>query len=205
METISCENPIWKSDKTISCKIPIDFPIGGYSVAVSVGNQSSTFSSSISNLPPPEVISVFPSTGPAVGETLINVEVQNFNDITNFAVQFVGGAFTIPASNCIKTASNLINCTTPAVPITGAYDVKLVVGDLSNTLLTGYTYDPAIITDIYPNTGPGIGGYEISIIGKNFGTGCCANALVFFGNTACSNSQRFNDSIITCTAPPVTI
>jgi IPT/TIG domain len=205
----TCEIPTFISSSIISCVIPTNLPAGNFTAKVTISNQeASTGGVTGLVLLPPIIDAIFPSNGSTVGGTLITLTVQNLYELKEVIFSYTSNLLTtdIPATGCLQTGPNTVDCLTPAVPISDAYDVRLTLENAGGTLLKGFTYNPAIVTSISPNNGAGTGNYPISIFGNNFGTNCCGievDIIVLFGIAPCTNPTRESDTLITCTAPPV--
>jgi IPT/TIG domain len=200
----TCTGASFVSSSSIQCQIG-NLQHGNFTVKVQIGNQYYSGDVYAFNAMPPTISSISPLNGPALGGTPITITVSNLFQFKNITFSHNLGfeIIILPATNCSQQGFDTINCLTPAVPLPVIFSVNIIDGDFSNTFTPGFTYDPAFVTSINPDSGAGVGGYNISIYGVNFGTGCCALPVVIFDKAACSNPKRVNDSLITCTVPPV--
>ena len=203
--TFNCSNSVWQNSSFISCVIPDDLPSGNFSIFVVFGNQTASNRLYGLNVLPPVITSISPTQGPSLGGESVILVVQNLFELERITFSSNSYEVTRIASNCYQTSASTVNCTTPAVPISGVYNISISTGVLSGPQFFGYTYDAANVNKIRPNNGTGAGGDQISIIGSNFGTGCCVTATVTFGPNVCQNAERVNDSLITCISPAVSI
>jgi IPT/TIG domain len=176
-------------------------------VRVTVGNQNSVSPVSGLHLLPPVVSSITPSTGPALGGSSVTLTVTNLYDFVavNFNYTLGSPPMVRQATQCVVTMPSTINCKSPSVPFSSLYNISVTVGNLTGPQTIGYRYDNPSVSSISPESGATTGGYQISIIGVNFGTGPgqLAPPQVNFGPNSCGSPVRVNDSLITCIAPAV--
>ncbi len=140
------------------------------------------------------VDSVFPSSGPESGGTLVIVTGTGFEP---GAIVSFGGA---PVATTFFDSTQL-RCTTP--PGTGTVDVAATNPDTqSGTLLNGFTYNPVpTVSNVTPGNGPETGATSVTITG----TGFLSGPFVFFGLLGVADNVVVVDSTaITCSTPPGT-
>ena len=112
------------------------------------------------------VTSILPASGPITGRTVIAITGENFVD---GATVTIGGK---AATDVVVVSSTQITAKTPAGSA-GVVDVVVTnLASQSDTLSAGFTYiPPPTVTAISPNSGPMLGGTEVTITGENFQNG----------------------------------
>jgi hypothetical protein len=208
----NCLNILRVNSSLLSCIIPSNLPAGNFSVLVEIGNQNSRNSSTplyAVNLWDPIITSMSPLQGPALGNTPINLVVQDLIEFVSVNFQYAVNAsylVSVPAANCTQTGSNNLSCQSPVVSFAAAYNITVTVGDYTGSIYSApFVYDRAVVSSISPRNGTTAGGVPFWITGVNFGSGCCMPIplLVSFGPYECRNSIRVNDSHIFCNTGPV--
>jgi hypothetical protein len=140
----------------------------------------------------PVISGVFPQSGTSLGDDLIEISGDNFNDDT--LVKFGG----IPATEIDALTPQLIVCRSPA-STAGLVDVSIQQDIFSSTLIKSYLYvPPPAAKKILPRSGPTSGGTAVTITGTNFS----ADAEVEIDGEPCSNIVVVNATTITCVTPP---
>lgn len=117
----------------------------------------------------PNIITIFPSTGPMAG--LQNITITGTEFVNGMAVE-IGGD---PATNVAVVDTTTLTALTPPGSTAGPADVIIVMKDPkagSSTLPNGYAYlEMPNITSVSPTTGPKAGGQSVSIVGAHFVAG----------------------------------
>lgn len=147
------------------------------------------------------ITSVTPASGPTDGGTTVSIAGSGFQSGPTLAVTF--GGVAAPAVSYVN--ANLVNCTTPAHPATGAVDVVLTNPDATTaTLPGGFTYTSSApaptVSAVSPISGDVAGGTAVTITGTNFVDG--AGLTVDFGGTQATSVTFGSSTSITCTTPP---
>lgn len=148
--------------------------------------QTATFAGTFQFvIPPPQLSSVNPASGPTQGGT--SVELIGSDMHPNAVVTF--GANT---ATCTWVSSGKLTCTTPAGS-NGPVAVKVTNPDGKFAQLAGgFTYAaPPVVSSVSPTSGPEAGGTRITLTGQNFKTGAAvevggvaATAVTFISATA---------------------
>ncbi len=164
---------------------------GNYSVTAAVtGLSAATFS--LSNLAPPAVVGISPTSGPTAGGTSVTITGANFTGAT--AVRFG----TTSANNITAVNSTTITATSPAG--TGTVDVTVTTpgGTSATSAADQFTYAaPPTVTSVFPASGPIAGGTSVTITGTNF-TGA---TTVNFGTIAGTNVTLISPTQILVNSP----
>jgi hypothetical protein len=143
--------------------------------------------------PAPSITSVNPTIGTAAGGVNITITGNNF---------VYGDQIRVSGLDCLNiNIINLttINCDTPA----STPGIKTIIitsphtGDSNSVNFEYIAVPPLAINSVTPNTGPTIGGTQITIGGTSFEAG----TTVTVGSNACSNITLINSSTITCITP----
>jgi formylglycine-generating enzyme required for sulfatase activity len=108
----------------------------------------------------------------------------------------VGG---VPATNVVATL-NQITATTPAGAL-GPAVVRVTTAAGTVTALQSFTYMPASVSSIAPNTGTSAGGSQITITGAYL----ALTTGVTVGGSPCSNVTVVNASTVTAVTPAGTL
>ena len=141
----------------------------------------------------PAVTSVSPNSGPTAGGTSVVISGTGFTGATE--VDFGTGAsvpFTVVSDGEITTTSPPGSSIVSIRVITPAGESALSFHDV-------FTYANApTITELFPSSGPTVGGTAVSITGSGF-TGATS---VTFGGVAASNLTVVSNTQLTVTAPP---
>jgi hypothetical protein len=146
--------------------------------------------------PPPAIVSVTPTNGPATGGTFVTITGSNF--VIGLSVKFGGSnATSVNFSN-----STLITAVTPA-HAAGPVHVAVQTPDLQ----TGFAFNaftfvatsppPPAIVSITPTNGPTTGGTLVAITGSNFVSGLS----VLFGTSNAASVNFSNSTLITAVTP----
>ena len=77
------------------------------------------------------------------------------------------------------------------------HSVVVTVGRLRNQLTQAFTYDATRITALKPTNGPTTGNYDVTILGKSFGT-MAYNTTASVGGSPCKTMAWTSDSSIAC-------
>lgn len=147
-------------------------------------------------LPPPEVTSIAPNTGPAAGGTYALVTGDKIQD---GALLFVGRA---PASEVVATAPSLISGRLGPGDV-GSADVEVTnpdgqSGRLSNAFAYYAEEGPGpTIAGLSPMSGPTVGGTPVDVVGKGFRAG----ALVLFGGRPASGVVATGEAALSSRTP----
>ncbi len=145
--------------------------------------------------PPPAVISISPSSGPARGGTSVTLTGNGLTGAT--AVTFGSIAGTITGT----TTDTSITAISP--PRTGTIDITVTTSGGTSPLSTAdkFNYQPSpTVTDISPSSGPARGGTPVTITGSGF-TGA---TTVDFGIGNAATFTANNDTTLIATSPPGT-
>ena len=113
---------------------------------------------------------------------------------------------TILITNCSQIGPYNLFCNMPPMPFHTTVDLAVVFNqNMSGPPFSGLIYEKPSISSISPATLNYFGGTIFSILGRNFGSGCCSPfpPVVTFGNISCSNATRMGDDLISCISPPV--
>ena len=174
----------------ITCTIP-----PGQGINLNVVVIVSSLSSASGYIPtysynPPTILSVSPLTGPTSGGITLTVNGTNFG---------ISGYVVVGSSTCVSSggvvAHSLILCTLPAG--SGAQSLFVQVGSLSSAPVT-FTYDPPIISNIFPTSGPTSGGTTLTIFGQSFGT----SGIITIGGVVCPIlPSTYTQASIQCQLP----
>lgn len=140
-----------------------------------------------------------PATGPTTGGTIVIITGKNFT--APLTVAF--GSTPAPSFN-INSATQ-ITVLSPSHGVAEAVDVRVTKG--SNTSPVGaatkFTYASAvpIVTQLAPNQGSTVGGYDVVITGLGF-TGATCPGAVKFGAMPAPSCTVINDTTLSVKAPP---
>lgn len=182
---------------TISCQTPAH-SAGVVDVTVKNSNGASTMPEAFVFQDPPDLISVSPGSGLFSGGTAVTLSGSDFCDIGTTTVSFGDE----PASNVAVRSPTQITCVTPAHS-PGAVDVVVTNEFGSDTLVDGFTYNPApdppTVSGVTPGYGGAAGGTAITISGSDFTT--TEDTSVTIGGSAGLNVVVVNQTTITCTTP----
>ena len=166
-------------------------PAGTGTVDVTVTTTGGTSAKSAADeyaYQPPDISSISPTHGPAVGGTTVTISGVNFSGAT--AVDFG----STPATSFAFKSDGQITATSPA----GTGTVQVTVTTPSGTSNgMQYSYDAPSITGISPTRGPALGGTTVTISGVNF----LGVTAVDFGSTPATSFAFKSDGQITATSP----
>lgn len=181
-----------QSSSLLTCRTP-GHPAGQVDVTVSTSYGSDTLLSGFEYEDyPPQVSSVEPGHGAPGGGTFVTVSGKFFVEGTEvFFDSVLAGSISV-------VNSSTITCLTPAGNGPGSVHVTVLNFFGTDVLEDGYTYDPPppVINTINPDSGPNIGGYEVTISGQNF----CSVTSVLFGLSGALVVYA-DDSTILCVTP----
>lgn len=140
-----------------------------------------------------------PATGPTTGGTIVIITGKNFT--APLSVSF--GATQALSFN-INSATQ-ITVLSPSHGVAEAVDVRVTKGTNVSPVgpATKYTYTSAvpIITQLSPNQGSTVGGYDVVITGLGF-TGATCPGAVKFGAMPAPTCSVINDTTLSVKAPP---
>src|SRR6516162_2503748 len=145
-------------------------------------------------VPPPQVISIAPTSGSGSGGTTVTINGFNFTGAT--AVYFgssLATSFTVVSSTQITAIS-------PAMLSGGVVDITVTTPYGTSVINSGdqYTYIAVpVVTSISPTSGSTVGGTVVTVTGTNF-TGATA---VKFGTLAATSFTVNSPTQITATSP----
>jgi len=161
-------------------------------VVTNPASLSDTLTGGFTYVPPPDVTAISPQSGPVPGGTAITITGENF--LSGASVK-IGG---VAATNVIFVSKTKITAKTPAGSA-GNADVVVTNPDAqSDTLTGGFTYIlPPTVTAISPQSGPVVGGTEITITGENFQNG----ATVTIGENPATDVAFASETTITAKTP----
>ena len=114
------------------------------------------------------ITGVTPATGPAAGGNQVTISGAGFDPSTGHtSVDF--GPNESTSVNCNVFGTQCTAIVPPAIGLAGAtVDVKVTASGASATAFSAYTYNAPIITKVSPNSGPTVGGTQVTISGSNF-------------------------------------
>ena len=138
----------------------------------------------------PTVTKLSPKKGPAIGGNSVTIKGKNLGEAVS--VSFGG------TESELITADGTESVTAVAPPGAGVVDVTVTTVDGTNELGSSdhYTYGPASITEISPNTGPVAGGTEVTVTGNGFLEGAGQTEFIFNKGVATNVECT---SLTTCT------
>ncbi len=138
----------------------------------------------------PSVTSIGPSSGPAIGGTVVTINGSGFTAAST--VQFG----TAAATSVVYVSATQITATAPV----GVGVVDITVTTSGNTSATSasdqFSYVPSV-TSISPSSGPATGGSVVTINGSGFTAGSTAK----FGTAAATGVVYVSATQITATSP----
>lgn len=142
-----------------------------------------------------QVLAVSPPSGPAAGGNVVTVVAKGLTDPLDTQVSFGGKPGVLKGVDPV--AHTILVQTPPGV--VGAVDVTVQNSNGSNTLVSGYTYEPFIkVYEVLPNLGPKEGGTAITVSGVGFKPGLQLRV----GALPASNVQVPDSETITAVTPP---
>ncbi len=144
-----------------SVDVSVVNPDGGWDTAT---DGFSYYDANSLSDPPPVIATIFPAVGTVDGGTSVSVVGANFQ--AGARIFFGSAEATVTAS---PTSTNR-DVTTPANP-PGSTSVTVVNPDgLTHSLNGAFVYfsPPPLISVVSPDVGSTAGGYEVTLIGKNF-------------------------------------
>jgi len=146
------------------------------------------------------ITGVVPNSGTELGGETVVITGDCFPSEGDISVTFGGVVATVTAVTNYYAPGSQATVTTPAYPVNAAETVDVVVTNwrtgATDTLLGGFTYNPAapVVTGVSPASG--IFGTDVTITGENFDL----NATVTFNGTPATVTGQTATSI-TVTAP----
>ncbi|MGQ9592491.1 MAG: IPT/TIG domain-containing protein, partial [Planctomycetota bacterium] len=145
-------------------------------------------------IPPPEVVSISPVSGPTAGGTAVVILGSGF---LGGATVLFGGAV---AEDVIVVTASRITCATPP-HAAGVVDVVVRNIDGQSAMLeAGFQYiAPPAIASVIPPEGPVTGGTQTTILGSGFQS----DAEVTFGGYAAGEILVISGGEIACRTPSV--
>jgi len=169
-------------------------PTGGF-VDVVVKNpdgQEGTLVDGFEYLDPPDVVSVWPPTGPNTGATMVQVQGSGFH--AESEVWFGQNK----ATRIIYSSPTLLLATSPVATVESIVEVRVVNPDGNeDSLAEAFTYTnpsalgPApVITAMFPQAGPTSGGTRVGLDGLNFSLDGRAIMVPNVASTAYIRSDR---------------
>jgi hypothetical protein len=146
--------------------------------------------------PPPQLLSLTPTSGPSAGGTLMTITGAHF---------LAGAAVTVdgsPATSVTVVSPTQITAVTTGGSV-GAKDVRVINPDAQSAVIVGgFTYTiaelPPTLTGIFPSSGPFTGGTAVTLSGANFKNG----ALVTIDGNSASSVVVVSSVQITAVTPP---
>ena len=170
---------------------------GVYSGAVVASSNGVTGTASVTvNASAPTVTAIAPTSGPAAGGTNVTVTGTNF---TTGATVTIGG---VAATNVAIVSSTQITATTAARPA-GQSDVVVTnPGNLSATLVNGFTFvAPPTLLGVAPTTA--LTGQSITISGGGFASGASVTIGGANGNATIQSATTGTATVPSGLAPGV--
>ena len=204
---LDCLISKWVSDTSLLCQVPrsAENSINGeVKAGVKVANVSASVMADFRYMIAPQVVSVEPSTGVAVGGSRISITGAGFGTSLETVVARINN------EDCLNTtwqSQSSVVCISPAG--TGSRrSVGVEVTSQSTTIyrtrMNSFAYKPPVATDIVRDgnsmwNGPTTGAISMTIIGENFGTKDAeSQAQAGVGNTICSSTGWTSDSSLGC-------
>lgn len=180
------------SPTTVTCRTPNG--TGVVDVLVTNGYGTGTLEDGFRYVPPPDVASVTPNTGPETGGTPVAIAGANFTTSGDTVVLFGSSA----ATSVSVVDSTRIECVTP--PGTGMVSVRVTNSFGSDALDSGFKYRPAPrCTSLSPDFGSEAGGTVVTIVGGSFFAD--AGTVVLFGSAPATAVTVLDATRIRCTSP----
>ena len=174
-------------DSSITATVPLTATSGKVSIAV---GGVPTSSNVVFTIPPPQVNSVSPITGPA--GTQVTVSGSGFQATKGSSAILINGATATTSS----WSDSQIVATIPGGVTTGP--VRVSVNNISSNQDVVFTIPNPIITSISPSNGPV--GTQVTVSGVGFGASQGTSTFTFQGITASIISWSANQ--IVATVPP---
>jgi hypothetical protein len=145
------------SATTITATVPAGTGTVDVTVTTSYGKSATTSADRFTYIPPPSVASVNPSSGPAVGGTVVTITGTTFTGAT--AVSFGG----FPATFTVSSGTS-IAATAPAVPFGRTVDVTVTTpyGTSPTSSADQFTYLSPTVTSLSPDGGPTAAGTAVT-------------------------------------------
>ncbi len=189
----TCASPVFISSTSMSCQLPGNIA-GSYSVVVTnPDTQSGIKVGAYTYNAVPTITSVTPSTGKALGGTMVTITGTGF--IAGATVSIGGSTCTAPNVN----NSTFMTCAAPALSTDTFYSLTLMNTDTQTATKTNAysTIASPNVTSVSPNSGSMAGGTTITLSGTNFISG----ATVTIGGSNCTSPTVINSTSITCNTP----
>ena len=143
---------------------------------------------------PGSISGITPTEGCFVGGTTITITGAYLGTATEVTV---GG---VPATNVTASSMTTVTATTPA-GIIGPATVLVTTAAGTYTAPQTFTYMPASVSSIAPNTGTTTGGFQISITGAYL----ALTTGVSIGGTPCTGVTVVNATTVTAITPAGTL
>ncbi len=180
------------SATTITATVPAGTGTVDVTVTTSYGKSATTSADRFTYIPPPSVASVNPSSGPAVGGTVVTITGTTFTGAT--AVSFGG----FPATFTVSSGTS-IAATAPAVPFGRTVDVTVTTpyGTSPTSGADQFTYLSPTVTSLNPDGGPTAAGTAVTITGTRF----TATTTLTFGGVPATTVVVHSATSITAAAP----
>ena len=151
---------------------------------------STSLSASIAPPASPVVTGLSPNSGPTSGGTTVTIAGSNFASGATVSFGGVAASATVSSSTQIQAVS----------PAHIAGTIQVIVqenGQSSSGVNFTYNTLAPTVTGLSPNSGPTVGGTNVTITGTNF----LAGALVLFGTASASNVSVVSGTQIQAVTP----
>ncbi|WP_223693745.1 IPT/TIG domain-containing protein [Leifsonia poae] len=179
------------NDTTITVTTPAHAAGAADVVVQSPNGDSAPGTFTFDAAPAPAITGLTPTSGPAIGGTVVTITGTGFTGATGATFDGTSGTtFTVVNDTTITVTS----------PAHAPGPVDVVVQSPNGDSAPGtFTYDAAAptITGLSPTHGPAAGGTVVTITG----TGFTGTVGVTFGGTAAASFTVVNDTTITATTP----
>jgi len=191
---VGASNVVVVDSSTITCTSPAHSS-GLVNITVTNSNGSDTLTGAFTYHNPPQITSINPDHGAISGGTPVSISGSAFTLVGTTQVTFGG----VSASNIVVVSPLLITCTTPAHSA-GAVHVVVTNDFGSDTLVNGFSYDPAPQLDaINPDSGPMGGGTLVTLSGNYFTSS--ADTTVRFAGVLATGVNVISATQLTCQTP----
>ena len=149
---------------------------------------------------PPTISSISPNHCPTAGGTVITLNGTSFGFQNKSTITVLPGT-----SVCVITLLNHTYATCIMPPGQGSVYLSMTVDGVTNLSPFPFTYDPPILSTLYPQLPDCAGGSNLTIVGQNFGSSGSVAVWVTIGATltksACSPQYTYNNTAIVCVVP----
>ena len=191
------------NDTTLACTAPAG---AGTNVSLSL-NSSAYPGIGVLQLPrlayrAPILTGVTPSSGPAVGGTVLQISGHNFaQGRTSAAV----GQYPVAAAGLRVSADGTALTVMAPAGHGAALNVSVSVGNQSTALHAAFSYWPPMVASTLPPVLDGANGGAVIINGSNFVPPSVRvlSVQVWINQNPCVNVVRVSDTTVSCTAPPM--